>query len=82
MLRHLFPAAILATALACAVIACDKGKQPPAFDLLYRNADGTRLARDAHGWYIRNTYLENNLIEPGKVEVMATNTTDADLTDV
>ena len=46
------------------------GQQPPAFDLLYWNADGTRMARDAHGWYIRNTYLENNLIKPGKVEVM------------
>jgi polyhydroxyalkanoate synthase subunit PhaC len=45
------------------------GQKPPAFDLLYWNADGTRMARDAHSFYIRNTYLENNLIEPGKVEV-------------
>jgi polyhydroxyalkanoate synthase len=45
------------------------GQKPPAFDLLYWNADGTRMARDAHGFYLRNTYLENNLIEPGKVEI-------------
>ncbi len=45
------------------------GQKPPAFDLLYWNSDGTRMARDAHSFYIRNTYLENNLIEPGKVEV-------------
>src|SRR5215211_1436508 len=45
------------------------GQKPPAFDLLYWNADGTRMARDAHSFYLRNTYLENNLVEPGKVEV-------------
>src|SRR5215213_8939901 len=43
------------------------GSKPPAFDLLYWNSDGTRMARAAHSWYLRNTYVENNLIEPGKV---------------
>src|SRR5205814_653954 len=43
------------------------GKEPPAFDLLYWNADGTRMARVAHSFYLRNTYLENNLIKPTKV---------------
>ena len=43
------------------------GQKPPAFDLLYWNSDGTRMARDAHSFYLRNTYLENNLVEPGKV---------------
>ncbi len=43
------------------------GKEPPAFDLLYWNADGTRMAREAHSFYLRNTYLENNLIKPNKV---------------
>ncbi len=43
------------------------GNKPPAFDLLYWNSDGTRMAGTAHGWYLRNTYLENNLIQPGKV---------------
>jgi polyhydroxyalkanoate synthase subunit PhaC len=43
------------------------GKEPPAFDLLYWNADGTRMTRAAHSYYLRNTYLENNLIKPGKI---------------
>ena len=45
------------------------GQKPPAFDLLYWNSDGTRMARAAHAWYLRNTYLENNLIKPGKVQL-------------
>jgi polyhydroxyalkanoate synthase len=40
------------------------GNKPPAFDLLYWNSDGTRMARAAHSWYLRNTYVENNLIKP------------------
>ncbi len=43
------------------------GKEPPAFDLLYWNADGTRMTRVGHSFYLRNTYLENNLIKPNKV---------------
>src|SRR5438128_11764425 len=43
------------------------GKEPPAFDLLYWNADGTRMARAAHSFYLRNTYQENNLIKPNKI---------------
>ena len=43
------------------------GQKPPAFDLLYWNSDGTRMARAAHSWYLRNTYVENNLIKPGKI---------------
>jgi polyhydroxyalkanoate synthase len=46
------------------------GQKPPALDMLYWNSDGSRMARDAHKFYIRNTYLENNLIKPGKVELM------------
>jgi polyhydroxyalkanoate synthase len=34
------------------------GNPPPAFDLLYWNSDGTRMARAAHSWYLRNTYVE------------------------
>jgi polyhydroxyalkanoate synthase len=45
------------------------GQKPPAFDLLYWNSDGTRMARHAHSFYLRNTYLENNLVKPGKVEI-------------
>src|SRR3954453_19833672 len=43
------------------------GNKPPAFDLLYWNADGTRMTRAAHSWYLCNTYLENNLIKPGQI---------------
>lgn len=43
------------------------GNKPPAFDLLYWNSDGTRMARAAHSFYLRNTYLENNLVKPGKI---------------
>jgi polyhydroxyalkanoate synthase subunit PhaC len=46
------------------------GNNPPAFDLLYWNNDGTRMARAAHSFYLRNTYVENNLIEPGKVSLL------------
>ena len=45
------------------------GQKPPAFDLLYWNSDGTRMTRAAHSWYLRNTYIENNLIVPDKVEL-------------
>ncbi len=45
------------------------GKEPPAFDLLYWNNDGTRMARDAHSFYLHNTYLENNLVKPGHVHL-------------
>ena len=45
------------------------GQPPPAFDLLYWNSDGTRMARAAHSWYMRNTYVENNLVKPGKVRL-------------
>jgi polyhydroxyalkanoate synthase subunit PhaC len=43
------------------------GKEPPAFDVLYWNADGTCMARVAHSFYLRTTYLENNLMKPNKV---------------
>ncbi len=46
-----------------------KGETPPAFDLLYWNSDSTNLPGPMYCWYLRNTYLENNLIEPGKATV-------------
>jgi polyhydroxyalkanoate synthase len=46
------------------------GNKPPAFDLLYWNNDGTRMAQRAHSFYLHNTYLENNLIEPGKLSLL------------
>jgi polyhydroxyalkanoate synthase len=46
-----------------------KGKVPPAFDLLYWNADSTNLPGPMFCWYLRNTYLENKLREPGRLSV-------------
>ncbi|MET3123487.1 polyhydroxyalkanoate synthase [Oxalobacteraceae bacterium GrIS 2.11] len=46
-----------------------KGEEPPAFDLLYWNGDGTNLPGPMFCWYLRNTYLENNLKQPGKLTV-------------
>ena len=46
-----------------------KGEEPPAFDLLYWNGDGTNLPGPMFCWYLRNTYLENNLKQPGKLSV-------------
>ncbi|SDV51396.1 class I poly(R)-hydroxyalkanoic acid synthase [Chitinasiproducens palmae] len=45
------------------------GKTPPAFDLLYWNADSTNLPGAMFGWYLRHTYLENRLREPDALEV-------------
>jgi polyhydroxyalkanoate synthase len=44
-----------------------EGKQPPAFDLLYWNGDSTNLPGPMYAWYLRNTYLENNLRLPNKL---------------
>ena len=41
-----------------------KGETPPAFDLLYWNSDATNLPGPFYAWYLRNTYLENNLAKP------------------
>jgi polyhydroxyalkanoate synthase len=35
------------------------------FDLLYWNSDSTSLPGPMYVWYLRNTYLENRLREPG-----------------
>ena len=42
------------------------GDPLPAFDLLYWNGDSTNLPGPFFAWYLRNTYLENNLREPGR----------------
>jgi polyhydroxyalkanoate synthase subunit PhaC len=46
-----------------------KGEMPPAFDLLYWNSDSTNLPGPMYTWYLRNTYLENKLCQPGAVSV-------------
>jgi polyhydroxyalkanoate synthase len=38
-----------------------KGKEPLPFDLLYWNADATRMPAANHSFYLRNCYLGNNL---------------------
>ncbi|WP_192355512.1 class I poly(R)-hydroxyalkanoic acid synthase [Mesorhizobium mediterraneum] len=38
-----------------------RGKDPLPFDLLYWNADSTRMAAANHSFYLRNCYLENRL---------------------
>jgi polyhydroxyalkanoate synthase len=49
-----------------------KGEKPKAFDLLYWNSDSTNLPGPFACWYMRNMYLENNLREPGKLEMCGT----------
>lgn len=49
-----------------------KGETPMAFDILYWNADSTNLPGPFYAWYLRNTYLENNLVEPNKAVVLGT----------
>jgi len=49
-----------------------KGKAPPAFDMLYWNSDATNLPGPMFCWYVRNTYLENNLREPGRTALCST----------
>ncbi|MBI5258494.1 MAG: class I poly(R)-hydroxyalkanoic acid synthase [Burkholderiales bacterium] len=46
-----------------------KGEAPPPFDLLYWNSDATNLPGPMFCWYLRNTYLENKLKQPGKTTV-------------
>ncbi|MES2186372.1 MAG: class I poly(R)-hydroxyalkanoic acid synthase [Pseudomonadota bacterium] len=46
-----------------------KGETPPPFDLLYWNSDATNLPGPFYAWYLRNTYLENRLAQPGAATV-------------
>ncbi len=39
------------------------GETPPPFDVLYWNMDTTRMPAAMHGWYLREFYLNNNLIK-------------------
>lgn len=43
-----------------------KGATPDAFDLLYWNSDSVNLPGPMYCWYIRNTYLENNIKSPNR----------------
>ncbi|WP_284614416.1 class I poly(R)-hydroxyalkanoic acid synthase [Aquabacterium humicola] len=46
-----------------------KGEAPPPFDLLYWNGDSTNLPGPMFCWYLRHTYLQNDLKQPGKLTV-------------
>ena len=43
-----------------------KGATPDEFDLLYWDSDSVSLPGPMYCWYTRNTYLENNIKDPGK----------------
>ncbi|MBC7938562.1 MAG: class I poly(R)-hydroxyalkanoic acid synthase [Chitinophagaceae bacterium] len=46
-----------------------KGETPPPFDLLYWNGDSTNLPGPMYCWYLRHTYLQNELKQPGALTV-------------
>ena len=46
-----------------------KGKQPPAFDLLYWNSDATNLPGPMYAYYLRNTYQDNKLAQPDALKM-------------
>ncbi len=43
------------------------GKSPFPFDLLYWNADSTRMPAAMHSFYLRNMYQQNLLVKPGGI---------------
>src|SRR4051812_41196358 len=45
------------------------GKDPFPFDLLYWNADSTRMPARMHSYYLRNMYLKNLMGVPGDIEL-------------
>jgi len=46
-----------------------RGDKPRPFDLLYWNADSTRLPKAMLLWYLEEIYLRNKLREPGGLEM-------------
>jgi hypothetical protein len=56
------------------------GKQPPPFDLLYWNADQTRMPKALHLFYLRKFYRDNALTE-GKLELLGEKLSLKDVTD-
>jgi polyhydroxyalkanoate synthase len=45
------------------------GKEPPAFDLLYWNSDGTRIPGKVHSFLLREFFLTNKLKEPDAIQI-------------
>jgi len=56
-----------------------RGKDPMPFDLLYWNADSTRMSAANHSFYLRSCYLENRLTE-GKMTLDGRTVSLADVT--
>lgn len=48
------------------------GKEPMKFDLLYWNADSTRMPKTTHLFYLRQMYIANNLAKPGGITLKGT----------
>ncbi|CAL7959707.1 Poly(3-hydroxyalkanoate) polymerase subunit PhaC [Alphaproteobacteria bacterium] len=45
------------------------GKQPAAFDILYWNADSTRMPYAMHSYYLKNMYMNNSLIKKNEIKI-------------
>jgi polyhydroxyalkanoate synthase len=45
------------------------GKDPFPFDLLFWNADATRMPAVMHSYYLRNMYQKNLLVQPGGISI-------------
>lgn len=48
------------------------GKEYTPFDLLYWNGDPTNMPGAMYIYYMRNMYLENNLVKPNKLTMLGT----------
>jgi len=46
-----------------------KGKDPTPFDILYWNSDSTNIPAQAFLYYLKNMYVDNNMIEKGRLSI-------------